>query len=646
MLNRMMEGSSNPATRVPSPKPRRLARAAAIGMALSGFCAVFLYARHAMGTTFGEWDDEGYVLLALDHYLKGGKLYTEVFSSFGPFFFHVQALLFRVLHLSVNHNNGRLVALLYWLAATLLAGGFVYKISRNLFAVAAAMLACGLSCRALAQEPGHAQQLVLLVLMLGCFVASTELRAGIRLFVLGGLGSALLFTKINTGVFFLAALAGTLILLLPRGRARNLGLALLGFYAVCGPIVLMHSNLRQWALGYCVVAVLCGATTFFIGSRVASPSEYPVQSVLWAAAGVIAVAAYVVMAARLQGLPFPALMDGVLWAPLGQANIFSMPIGIGKASTAGALLVSCCVLALYFLRARQGRWMDLADTLRCPVGMLALTILAVQVAHLQWMVPFLPIALIPRDRQPWTAAELFPRLFVTALAATEFLQAYPVAGSQLRIANAPMILWGFLCVHDGAPALLRKLSAFAKGWRGAPAESIAGLALASVMVCVMWRTGSFSWRYEYPASSLRGASILHLPPTEEARYSYLTNRISANCVLLFGLPQIGSLNLWSGVAPPNGLDIDIWMTSYSIDQQNSILRILQSNPQGCAVYNPHLVGVWGVTKDQLARSPLARYIAQEMRPAVTKDSYEIRVNPGRTMPWVDSGDARTSMLAR
>ena len=35
-------------------------------------------------TVFQAYDDEGYLLLSLKHYLNGGSLYTDTFTSFVP----------------------------------------------------------------------------------------------------------------------------------------------------------------------------------------------------------------------------------------------------------------------------------------------------------------------------------------------------------------------------------------------------------------------------------------------------------------------------------------------------------------------------------------------------------------------------------
>ena len=67
------------------------------GIALAAVLAGACYARHILGMVYRPYDDEGYLLLAIDHYLKGGHLFTDVFSQYGPFYFYAQGALFGLL---------------------------------------------------------------------------------------------------------------------------------------------------------------------------------------------------------------------------------------------------------------------------------------------------------------------------------------------------------------------------------------------------------------------------------------------------------------------------------------------------------------------------------------------------------------------
>ncbi|MEZ5397301.1 MAG: hypothetical protein R2724_31615 [Bryobacterales bacterium] len=85
------------------------------------------------------------------------------------------------------------------------------------------------------------------------------------------------------------------------------------------------------------------------------------------------------------------------------------------------------------------------DPVRCTIGVIVILLLPAIPILAFWILPFLPIGLLPPYGRSWQASDMFPRLFVASLAATQPLQVYPVAGSQIGIAASPLIL-GPYCV--------------------------------------------------------------------------------------------------------------------------------------------------------------------------------------------------------
>jgi hypothetical protein len=50
-------------------------------IAVLAFLVGLRIAYFRLGNNFAGYDDEGYVLLSIKHYLAGGQLYTDVFSQ-------------------------------------------------------------------------------------------------------------------------------------------------------------------------------------------------------------------------------------------------------------------------------------------------------------------------------------------------------------------------------------------------------------------------------------------------------------------------------------------------------------------------------------------------------------------------------------
>ena len=55
--------------------------------AVSAFLTIAGYFR--IFNWFAPWDDEGYMLVSLDAFHRGGRLYDEVYTSYGPFYFEM-----------------------------------------------------------------------------------------------------------------------------------------------------------------------------------------------------------------------------------------------------------------------------------------------------------------------------------------------------------------------------------------------------------------------------------------------------------------------------------------------------------------------------------------------------------------------------
>jgi hypothetical protein len=608
----------------------------AILVALAGA----LSAAQRLLTRFAVWDDEGYMLVSLAHYINEGHLYTRTFSQYGPFFFYAQGIFFQLLHFPVTHDMGRLVTLVYWVASSLLAAVFVQRLSRSMFLSCAAGLCCMLAGSVLANEPGHPQQLVLLLCMLAASLSLPSLsgRYALRLFLLGCVGAALVFTKVNVGVFYVAALAHALVCLLPSGRIRSIGIGLTLLYAAAFPWLLMHSNFNHGFRGYFFLATVGGIVTFAFGALIqpqnARPqNRLPIRAVLWSAAGLLTGTVLIVVATSLQGMSLGSLVLGVILNPLHHPGIFQIQLGISRVNLLAAVILTAGVvgLRLWARRLAESRWLDV---LTCAAGIGSILLLTMP-HRIQWVVPLLPLTLIPRPRWDRDAGALFSRLFITCMAVTQFLQPYPVAGSQTGIAAAPMILWAFLCIADGIAGLrTSSCPASLRLWEGLRLDVVIGSAILVLFAGIGINLAVN--KPLPPASGLRGSAWLHLPVEQAAGFESIAGNVSANCSTLFTMPGMASLNLWSGVPTPNGWNLTVWMKGISSEGQEEILRLLKSDSRDCAILNRSVMAFWGEDKASVAALPLARYIMTEMPKVTEIDGYEIHVHPNRSASWSQS----------
>ena len=601
-------------------------------------------------TWFSLYDDEGYMLVSLAHYVNVGRLYTQTFSQYGPFYFYAQGIFFQLLHLPVTHDMGRLVTLIYWATSSLLAAIFVYRLSKSQFLACAAWICCMVAERVVVSEPGHPQQLILVLYLIAAYLSlpSPSGRSYLRLFLLGCVGAALAFTKLNVGVFYLAGLAQAVVCLLPSGRFRSIGLALTLSYAAGAPWMLMHANFSRGFLSYCLLATVGGIVVFVCAAQVRPSEPFTIRAAFYPGAGLIAGAALMVAATSLQGMSLGSLVWGVILNPLHQPNLFYVRLSVSGRNWVAAVILTAIVVGLksWGQRLTGSPWIDL---LKCAAGVVSILLLTLR-SEIQWVLPLLPLALIPASRWRLDADAVFTRLFVTCMAVTQFLEPYPVGGSQVGIAAVPMLLWAFLCLTDGLVGL--RQSSFKPSWhfRGdLRLDASIGSAIIVLFVGISvahaihlrpksaWTAlESRTWpaiHFPPPSGGLKGSEWLHLPPDLATQYRSIVRDIKTNCNILFTMPGMGSFNIWSGVPTPNGWNLTAWMKGISLDRQAEILGILRANPQSCAILNRSLVRFWDNDDGNEAALPLGRYVMTEMPKTAEFGDYEIRVNPERTEPW-------------
>ena len=456
-----------------------------------------------------------------------------------------------------------------------------------------------------------------------------------RMFLLGAIGAALFFTKINVGVFYLAALATAIICLIKRGWIRLLGVSLSIVYAVTAPYILMHSlNLSsRGVVAYCLLVTLCGASTFVLGSLIRSANPHSASTLLYAGTGLLAATSFIVIAGWLQGISLATLVEGVLLYPMKYHQMFYMLWQIGMRVVLFSAIIILGILCTWLWQQRQGNIRVAAgiDAVRCAVGFGTCLTIIIDLDRAHWFLAFLPLSLIPGVRS-FSTSELFPRLFLTNLAATEFLVTYPVAGSQVPLATSLHLLWAFLCIADG-------LGGLNEAWKQSNwmvrRQFRLGLVVPSVLLIITAANAAVgvTLRDLPPRSTLNGSSLLHLRPDQELDYKFLSRNIAANCSILFTMPGMGSFNFWSGVPTPNGSNVSAWMKLLDAERQQQILDRLQSTRGACVVYNPGLMRLWDIRQEEILALPLAQYILTAMPKAITRGGYEIRIHPNRGSPW-------------
>ncbi len=98
-----------------------------------GFSAVLLAggcAYYRMFTGFSRYDDDGYLLVGLRSLLQGRRLYDDIYSQYGPFYYAFHWLIYSAIHLPVSHDAERFIGVALWLLSAALWARAVYLLTR------------------------------------------------------------------------------------------------------------------------------------------------------------------------------------------------------------------------------------------------------------------------------------------------------------------------------------------------------------------------------------------------------------------------------------------------------------------------------------------------------------------------------------
>ena len=601
---------------------------------LAVFCTFLSIATVAFGgwlaykqafTGVADYDDEGYLLLSLLSYLKHGGLYTTTFAQYGPFYFYAQQTMHSLLRLAVNHDGARFLTLVYWLLSSLLSLCFILRLTRSLPLASLCFLVSLETSKVLHYEPGHPQEIIL-VLVQSALVLSlfTRGRWSAHAFVgIGTIAAFLCLTKINVGIFFSFAVLMSCIAVLPPSTWRKVILMIASLAAIIMPVALMHIYLKSWALPYCLMAVGCIAALSLTNKSVLVRDPISPMQLILLFAGGIAGAMAILLIAIGQGTSPRSLLDGIVLLPLRHPTVFYIVFLISPGRLLLVALLLLTTACLWMFKDKLRSHPILLGAVKVLMGVAALATLWHNFPlSILIVLPLLPILYLDVSEERRPLEWMLPRLLLCFMVGFEFLQAYPVAGSQMGIALTPGVAWACLLVFDGISP---------NGEGHPPLELVRphslgiSLGLQTLLLVLVWYS-HFNIRAMGPTLELPGAKHVHVSDEEATTYRTLAAEIHQNCDTLFTMPGMGSLNLWSERPTPNGYNLSAWMTAFTDKEQQAIVDILRRTNRPCVVYNAKLLHYWmpwGTAR--LSSSPLARYIFYEMRPISEVFDYQLRV---------------------
>ena len=600
----------------------------AIGATITAYFTIF--------TLSQPYDDEGTLLVTLRSFVHGDSLYRDIYTPYGPFYYELFGGLFSLTGLSVTTNASRLIVIVVWVASSAVYGLTVQRLTGRLLMGVLGMLIAYAILPTLINEPMHPQGLATLLLagFLLMAVTRSERTATTSAVLAGALVGALLMTKINLGIFAIAAIALAAVLSVEALHRRRWVRWPVIFAFLALPVFVMARDLSlAWVRDLIAIEVL-GTVALLVVASASIPRQGPADRALakWVircAVGAAAVVVAILVVLLTSGPSLSEVYDGIVEQALRIRNAAILPLEFppvaidwGIAAVAAAILV--VRLDLAGSRSGTGLWSGL---LRLAAGVtIWLTVALASPFSLnptggRLVLPLVLVwvAAIPRSRTEEGAQLRFLRFLLPAVAIAQSLQSYPVAGSQVAMASVAFIPAGALCIADGLWLLRHHAEA-----RGTEFVQRLGVVTVTVVLALVGKFGYESivasgvskveiYR-EQVSLNLPGADLLRLPPAQAEAYEDVVGWLHEyHCSTFVGYPSINSLYLWSGLEAPKPQLPGPWILLLDDPTQQRVVKQLRAARRPCAIRNETVAGMWLGGKP-VPNAPLVNYIQQEFEP--------------------------------
>ena len=538
----------------------------------------------------------------------------------------------RLLGYEFTNTTGRWITLLCWLGAAGAAAMLVWRQTRSLAWTGFTLGLTFFHLHLMMSEPSHPGGLIAVLVAAGAWLGAAQIRRQAlraQAVTAGLVGAALLLTKVNVGVFFLAA-AGAWFAVQLRAPAQARAAAWLAAAA----LFVLPFGLMQASLGEPSGRLFIGLSVIASLTMLAAAWRERQPLTTWSHAGwgvgaLLALSAVTVAAVCARGTNLHELLEGVLLGPLRHPGVYHFPPAWKPGATlAGGLSV---VLAGLVWRGRAG-WLDwLLVVLRLGLA------LGLSLACLEWL-PFSGHAITMSYLVPlaWIfAVRLGPEqpegpagaaTWLGLLLVLQFLHAYPVAGSQ--------VAWGtFLIVPLMALGLHDAQAFVARYARPLPAALIGATGLL-LGITAAGRLAHIGWlRYTESESrplGLPGAEDVRLPEAPASATRLMVLNATAHGDMLFTLPGMFSFNQWTGLPTPTLANATHWFSLLRPAQQEEIIASLARSERPVFVAQRYVLDFLEDSKIPVT-GPLHDYLLRNFERAFSIEHFEFWVRRGRSI---------------
>ena len=599
---------------------------------------------------FASYDDEGYLLMTVRHFLDGKKLYADIQTVYGPLYFVWKWFVHGILGVPLSNHAVRLTGAFLWIGTSLALARVSLRLTGKIGLAVLTYVASICYLWVFTSEPGHPHETATFAIAL-FLVAVTERdgKSGRWLPVWAGVtGGALLMTKINLGVFFLlpVLLSGC------PGRTRG------GFFH-CVRMLLLSAILalplavawRQitdpYVMVFCILLGSSALLLFQFANR--TEADLGGRDLGWFSIGLAGVVLGTAGFALYNGASLFGLVDGLILAPARLAGSFKLPLPFPKS----ALLGLICSLFLYALHQLRGRKMggltgaDLETVFAVLKGGCAVWLIAYLMSGsinggggsrvvIKWAIPFL-----------WLGATRFPaagctegvglgRLLICQIPLLLPFQAFPVAGSQCGIGTLFFLPVAILCLNDVVDWALGRMTAPGLAER---VGAVVGKTVQAVVIVILAvHLGRVGIRYREGVSiGEKGANWIRIEAKDVARMKWVLANVRAGSDTFFCPTGLNSLHLWAGRPPVTSIVIGNSLDIFSLEQKELFVRSLESHTDVLVVVDRHSIVNW--LGRSVPENIVESYIRREFRICGSYDGFDVMARQGRPCPAVGTPGA-------
>jgi hypothetical protein len=557
---------------------------------------------------YAPYDDEGYMMLVVKHFLAGHQLYDEVWTLYGPVYFFYKWLIHGLCSLPLTHDVVRLTAAAVWLLTSVVAAVSAFGLTGSLTLAALTQMVVTFHLATIVREPGHPQELCGLLLMAIVAIPSVarRLRPMLTLIAVGLVVAALSMVKVNVGIFAALGVWMSLLSLVPL-TAVSLALRILSSAVLVALPLVFARSVPSFAATEAMSIVAVGTIaltrrngTTRIGDLVAFAS---------ACTGGVVLLGLVTLA---KGSTLAALLDCLILAPSRMPTLFG---GVLLEYYSSPLVAVAAVAFAVGVRATEGSRPS-PHVIGCAKLVFAVAALTASDVSLLIgrLTPFLWLPLLaPADAQE-DASRRLARLILCWVAVLQPLQAFPISGSQLFFGTVVHLVVGVVCLADGM-RWLGSLSGMLG--RRELRVSAAGILLLAVMGCSVWQLRAVRQGYAALVPvDLPGTARLRLPMKTVKLLQTLTQTLRERADTFLCVPGFSSLYFWTGKEPPTLDVIGQDMRFYSDERQAAMVSALLQHRSPVVVHFPGMA---------VPYPPFEERLRQSFKPLMQIGPYELLV---------------------